>query len=461
MKFLAIIRAQCATFYNAYLARLNHHYSFLTPKQKLIAKGVATVGGVVLLLFFICWAISLLVGHKPLVPNPMVIRHGNRIEIPPGSPMRAQIEFKTVELSAAPHVLSFPGWVEAIPSNQVSILPPLTGRLVSLSVEIGDEVKAGQVLAIISSPDFAQAKSDYQKALSEYGLTQAILKRAKAVNQVGGNSIQVVQQAKNDALQAESELNRAKERLNILQMRLRSVGNSSSQVARPTKRQELNGQQTQIIEKKSTQKPAANLAEEAIFDQAKASLDDPNSGFITLRSPLSGRVTSLNYGLGSYINDTTAALMSVVNLDKVWVTASIPESMLPQIHKGQPVRVMFLAYPNEPYSGYIRFVDAQLNADTRRNQTRIVLSNSDGRLQPNMYANIDVRVKELSQIMIPLSSVFMNNESIVVYVESSPWVCQSRVIELGEEDGDSVRVVSGLKPGEHIVTSGGVLINDK
>ena len=76
-------------------------------------------------------------------------------------------------------------------------------------------------------------------------------------------------------------------------------------------------------------------------------------------------------------------------------------------------------------------------------------------------ANVQISIKEAPQILIPLSSVLMNNESSVVYVESSPWVCERREIELGDEDGQFVRVLSGLKPGERIVTCGGMFLNDK
>lgn len=434
MKFMANIRAKWTQFDEKYLTDLRYKYSNLNVKQKQIVKGIIIIVCVFLFYLIVHYGYMLMFGHKQWVRTPMMVRHGHQIEIPQGSPLRAQLELKTIELSDKPHVIHLPGWVEAIPTQRVEIFPPLSGRLISINVDIGDKVKAGQVLATMSAPDLAGANADYQKALSAYTLAETILKRAQSVNQIGGNSAQVVQQAKNDALQAESELNRAKTRLKTLSQQL-------------------------FKSKVSTLSSQSKDAD--IFQETQITLKDLHTGMIRLRSPINGRITALNYGVGSYINDLTDPLMTVVDLHKVWVTAHVPETVIAKIHKGQVVGVTFLAYPHEVYRGRIRFTHPELNPDTRRNLTRIELSNTDGRLQPNMFANINVQVEEPGQIMIPLSSVLMNNESTVVYVESSPWVCQKREVELGTEDGEFIRVLSGLKPGERIVTRGGVFINDK
>ncbi len=434
MKVVASIRAKWIQFYNQYLICLKFKYLTLSINQKRIVKVVATIIAVFLFYLIVHGVYSFVCGHKQDIKTPMLIRHGDQIEIPNGSPLRAQLELKTVELSDEPHVIRIPGWVEAIPSQHVDIFPPLSGRLIALKVSTGDEVKAGQIIAIMSAPDLAAAYADYQKASSAYTLAKTILKRAQSVNQIGGNSAQVVQQAKNDALQAESELNRTKARLKAL------------------------GEQLLADVKPSL---FSQSKDDDVFQETQIFLKNLHTGTIHIRSPINGHVTALNYGIGSYVNDLTAPLMTVVDLNKVWVTAAVPEALISLLHQGQPVHVNFLAYPHQVYEGHIRFIHPELDPDTHRNMTRIELLNTNHRLQPNMFANVSIQVEQAQQMMIPLSSVLMNNESTVVYVESSPWVCQKREIELGAEDGEFIRVLSGLKPGERIVTMGGVFINDK
>lgn len=432
MKLVAMVRAQCATLNTRYVVPMRAKYASLNKEQQRLTKYVVIFTGLLLFYFFIHHAYLWIFGHRLAAPAPMVIRHGKKIEIPPGSPLRAQMELKTIELSSAPHVLSVPGSVDAMPKSRLSVFPPLEGRLVSMPVNVADEVRVGQILMTMRSAGFASAYSDYQKALSAYTLAEATLKRAVSVNQVGGNSLQVVQQAKDNVLQAESELKRTKAYLRAFSQQV-SVANNTLQ----------------------------RLNDNDVFHAAMISLDDPRQGLITLRSTIHGRVTNIYYAPGSFIHELGHPVIDVVSLDKVWVTANIPENAIAKVHKGLAVKVRLVAYPNKEYTGNIAFVHPILDPDTHRNPTRIVLSNADSLLQPNMYASVDVYVKEPSQILIPLSSVLMNNESTVVYVESSPWVCQRREIELGAEDGQFVRVISGLKPGERIVTCGGVFINDK
>ena len=64
------------------------------------------------------------------------------------------------------------------------------------------------------------------------------------------------------------------------------------------------------------------------------------------------------------------------------------------------------------------------------------------------------------QIIVPLSAVLMNNDTTSIYVETAPWTFESRAVELGTEENNAVHIISGLKAGERVVVSGGILVND-
>ena len=311
---------------------------------------------------------------------------------------------KTIKSATLAHIISVPGVVEADPAHVVTILPPLTGRLIKIKVKLGEIIKRHQTLAVIRSPGLAQAFSDRDKAQSILKLTTTALNRAKNVNLAGGNTIKDVDIAQSANIQAQAEFERTI-------ATLKTLGKNSFSLLR-------------------------------------------------IQSPIDGRVTALNYGTGSYITDSTAPLMTISNLKSVWVTASIPENLVGVIAKNLPVEVFLLAYPKQILHGKVSFVNAFLEPDTRRNKTRIAFTNPNGKLQPNMYATIKIATTQPNQVIIPVSSIVMNNDTTSVFVETTPWTLERRDVELGAEDGENIRILKGLSAGDRVVTAGGVLVND-
>ena len=379
-------------------------YTTFSPQKKTIAILLAALLGLLFVIFLVKGCQAIAAGKQKVPPEAIMVRQGNHITIPSHSRLRTQMRLKTVRSSSAPHRVSLSGNVEADPTQTVNILPPLTGRLVSIHVNLGDVVQKNQILAVIRSPDLALAYSDNDKAKSMRNMTADALKRARDVNRVGGNSTKDVQQALNTDLQALAELQRTEARLKAL------------------------GHHT--------------------FD------------LLTIKSPTKGRVTALNYGIGSYITESTIALLSISNLETVWVTANVPENLSGIIAKNQRVTIHLPAFPDQVLHGKVAFVNAFLDADTRHNKTRIAIPNPDGKLQPNMYATVHVSIPQSHWVMIPISAVLMNDDTTSVYVETSPWTFQQRNVQLGAEDGNNVRILSGLKVGERIAVRGGIFIND-
>ncbi|MGJ7615302.1 MULTISPECIES: efflux RND transporter periplasmic adaptor subunit [unclassified Variovorax] len=351
-------------------------------------------------------------------PAPMLVRQGNRLSVPAGSPLRDRLLVATVGQQTSPHDVSLPATVEANPANTVNILPPLTGKLIELKVRLGDTVKRGQVLATLSAPDLAQAVADAQKARDALDLAQRALVRARGVNEAGSNAAKDVEAAQSSVVQQTAELRRS-------ESRLRSLG--------------ADGGNTQ----------GAQGAQSAQAGQV-----------LKIVAPMAGTVTALNAAPGANLNDANAVLMTVSNLDSVWVTVNVPESAVGSVAPGQNAVVTLAAYPGRSFSGKVGFVSAVLDADTRRARARIVFANPEGLFKPNMYATAVLGVPQAAQAQVPASALLMNNDSVSVFVEAEPWTFVRRMVELGREDGDSVRIRSGLAAGERVVVRGGVLLND-
>lgn len=344
---------------------------------------------------------------KPAVDKPMWTVQDNKITVPADSPLRKRLQVAPVGSVVPAHGIDMPGMVEADPATQVNVNPPLTGKLTELRVRLGDPVKAGQVLAVINSPDMAQAYSDADKARDALDLAKRALDRGTGVNTAGANATKDLEQLHSNYIQALAEYNRAEDRLKTL-----GAGKDS--------------------------KPAPLL----------------------LVAPVSGTITAINSGVGSFLNDPTATLMTIANLDHVWVTANVPENLVSTVKIGQSADVNLDAYPSQTWQGKVSTVSAVLESDTHRNKVRISFKNADGRLKPNMYATVRLAIPQTGKLTIPTSALLMNNDSITVFVEVAPWTFSRRTVIVGSEDGDLVSVVSGLAATDRIITRGGVLIND-
>ena len=250
------------------------------------------------------------------------------------------------------------GTVEADPARTVRVLAPVTGRVGELNVELGDKVKKGQPLATIDSGDLAQAVADAEKARASVKLTKSALDRATGLNKAGGLALRELEQAQNDYQQATSELKRAEARLDV-------IGDSGK-----------------------------------VFGERK----------IMLNAPIDGTITSLDTAPGDFIDNTTASMMTISNLEKVWVTASVQEKDLSFVQRDERVEVSLVAYPGEIFSGQVEIISQLLEADTRRNKVRISFDNPHGIFKLNMFATVRFFAPAAQSVLVPPSALFIVND---------------------------------------------------
>lgn len=340
---------------------------------------------------------------------PAFVRQGNLIVLPEHSPLRARIVVQAVDARDMPRTLAVPASVEADPARTVNVLPPVTGRLLELKVRLGDYVAKGQVLALLSSGDFAQAYADLDKSRDALQLSKRALDRVRGVFDAGGSANKDVEQAESNYAQALDEYQRA-------EARFKALGGSAH-----------GGDKARLL---------------------------------TLSAPISGYVTNLSAAPGAFVNDPTASLMTIANLDSVWFTAYVPENSAAFVARGQKAALTLPAYPGEAFHGTVTFVSAVLDPDTRSEKVRIAFDNRNGKFKPNMFANAIFTIPQARRVYVPGSALLMNNDSTTVLVEVSPWTFERRKIELGNEEADGAAVRKGLSPGDRIIVTGGVLLND-
>jgi membrane fusion protein, copper/silver efflux system len=173
----------------------------------------------------------------------------------------------------------------------------------------------------------------------------------------------------------------------------------------------------------------------------------------------SGVVTQRNIAVGDYVN-TGSVLFNVVNLNKLWVLLDAYESDLPLLSTGNEISFSVAGMPEENFKARISFIDPLLNANTRAASVRAEITNSGGKLKPEMFvtAKIQTAKKPSSAgVTVPRTAVLWSGKRSVVYVKvpnSEMPGFEMREVTLGNRLGDNYLIESGLQAGEEIVTNG-------
>jgi RND family efflux transporter MFP subunit len=181
---------------------------------------------------------------------------------------------------------------------------------------------------------------------------------------------------------------------------------------------------------------------------------------LTVSSPVSGFVTDRKaYPQASITPDTE--IYTISDLSSVWALADIYENEVPYVRVGQRVTFALSYYPGKTYSGNISFIYPTVDPQTRTVKVRVQLANSGYILKPQMFADAEVHVNYGTQIAVPREAVVDSGTEQQVFVEQGGGVFVPRKVTLGPTVDDQVVILSGLKAGETVVTSGNFLIDSE
>ena len=278
-----------------------------------------------------------------------------------------------------------------------------SGRVVDLKVRLGDYVKKGQVLLVISSPDLAAAMGDYQKAVADELLSRKALERAQTLYSHGAL-------AEKDLELAQDTEDKAKTDLKTAESRLRVIGGDPAH---------------------------------------------PSSS-IELRAPVAGTIVEQNVagfeGIKSL--DNTPNLFTIADLSSVWVVCDVYENDLGDVHIGDPAQVHLNAFSDRSFKGTVSDISRVLDPNTRSAKVRIVLSNSDGSLRPGMFAVATFRSrKEIPRLVVPSTAIMrLQDKDWIFRKESANSFRRIEVHSSGLSDGLQV-IQQGAKAGDELVAN--------
>lgn len=381
------------------------------PVSRKTALILCALLGVLLLIGWLAWRVL----HSPppiAPPPPQLTRDGALLHVRPGSTLQKILRVQPVPVLALPRQIALPAQIVSAPGKSVTVYAPVTGRIVALRVHAGQKVKQGEVLALMVSGEAALAVADQRKAQAALTLAQAAYQRAKGVLAAGGNAVKDMQSARADLETAQAEAWRAQIRLTTLGL------------------------------------PAPGV--------------EPQ--YFPITAPVSGVVGNVLtafgqnvVGMGQNVTDMSVPLMTVTALDDVLVSASAPQDLIGAF---RPDMTLTADFGTQRCTGPVTSQDPALGEDTRRLNLYLRCPNPRGELHPGAFTTASLSVPERMQAMLPKTALLMSNDLVTVFLEVAPDTYRRQNVTVSYDEGDDVRVVSGVKKGERVVTRGAILLND-
>ncbi|MGC1515951.1 MAG: efflux RND transporter periplasmic adaptor subunit, partial [Maribacter sp.] len=173
---------------------------------------------------------------------------------------------------------------------------------------------------------------------------------------------------------------------------------------------------------------------------------------------VSGTITDIMVEEGDYVKQGQP-LYKIANLNTVWAVFDAYENQISSLKEGQEVELTTNAYPNKEFTAKVSFVDPLLNSSTRTVMVRAILNNKENLLKPGMFVEGTIKnaqMKMENAVVVPASAVMWTGERSVVYVKTNPNepIFEMREVALGNTNGDTYTIISGLENGDQIVTNG-------
>lgn len=308
----------------------------------------------------------------------------------------------------------FPATVQPNENELAEVTTLIRGRVAQVYVDVGQDVDKETPLALLHSTDLGLAEAAYLKAGAQLHEAVLVYERARDLLEHKAISQAEFQRREAEMKSARAESREARNRLELLGIPEQEI-------------QRLDREQTIRAD-------------------------------VPLRAPFSGRVIMRNLTRGEVV-EINQKLFTVADLSYVWVVGNVPEKDVHFIHRGQSAEVRAQAYPREVFEGAITYVGDMLDPATRTMRVRVTVQNSRRMLKPEMFALVRVYAEARADVlMVPLAAVQSGPTGKLVFVQRAPGEFEARLVTLGEERGDAVTVLEGLREGEPVVTTGSFLL---
>jgi cobalt-zinc-cadmium efflux system membrane fusion protein len=326
----------------------------------------------------------------------------------------AHVQVMPVQATNLTRVLRLTGAVAYNSFETTPVITQVGGPVARILVSPGQEVKAGQPMLYVSSPDYAQLRTNFLKARDAYQLALKTYARTDELYTHGARALADLEQAESTRNQAQADLQAAEQALTVLGLNPERV------------------------------------------------LKDPVSPEIAVFAPIAGVVVERLASPGQVLQAGATQVFTISNMNTVWVLANVYEADLGLVHLGDAVEIQTDAYTTK-FHGKISFISPALDVTSRTLQVRIVTNNPEGKLKKDMYVTAIVEAGVIKDALtVPDAAVLRTaeNEPFVYVVEepAKPNQFGQRLVSVGESRGGKTQILSGLQQGENIAADGSLFL---
>jgi cobalt-zinc-cadmium efflux system membrane fusion protein len=337
---------------------------------------------------------------KPAAPRV----NGETINFAAGDPGLAVLKTEPAQADKGGSI-PLPGRVVWDENRTVRVVPPLAGKVVRVLVKPGDVVRAGQPLAVLSSPDFGQVRADWRKAEAAAGLAAKNLSRSRELHEAGVIPAKELQQAEADHAGAAAEAARAASRYR----QLAGTGGEGQEYA--------------------------------------------------IASPIAGTVVERNLNPGQELRPDAPPLFVVTDPTRLWVALDAHEDQLAALTRDKEIRVEARAWPGEGFAARIAHVADFVDPASRTVKVRAELTDPTHQLKGEMFVSAAVPTPASRHLLVPAKAVVLEGGSRhLVFVEIASGQFQRRSVEVARSRGEQVEIAAGLEVGEKVVSEGNLYL---
>jgi membrane fusion protein, heavy metal efflux system len=329
---------------------------------------------------------------------------------------RQNIKLYTVSTSKFHKSIEANGAVDFDNDQATSVLAPFSGPVSRLLVSLGDQVKKGDSLAVVDSPDFAAAIGTYRKTLAIAGTNRHLADLDKDLLQHQGVSQREAAQAETDAIGAEADRDAADQALVSLGVNPRTIHD--------------------IQEGRAISSPGG-----------------------LIRSPVAGTVVEKLITPGELLEAGTTPCFTVANLSRVWVIAQVFGADVTSVGVGDTAEVQN-GIDSKNISGRVDNISALVDSNTRSVAVRVVADNPGNFLKKQMYVHVLIQSRqEITGLLVPVSAILHDDENLpFVFKAQSDSSFARQTVTVGYRTGDQYNIAAGLNAGDKIVVDGGIFV---
>ena len=332
---------------------------------------------------------------------------GDTLVIPEGSSILSRLKADTVRAQEFNFRFTTTGIIKPMPGMLAEVSTPFEGRVMKSFVKLGNRVNAGAPLFEVNSSEYLDAIKMYLQTRKERDIKEKNFLRKKELHKQGLVSVKELDEA---------------------------------------------GLESEFIEKEFEK----SLATLRIFNPKpdEADLIKP----LVVRSPIGGEIVRNNIILGQFLKSDADPVVTVADLNKIWVIAHVKEKDLSKITLQSRVEVYTESYPDSAMAGKVTYIGDLMEENTRSVEVYIECENQSRRLKPGMFVTTHFFQPMTHSLLIPSSAVFQEEDKSVCYLRHGKGIYLKRNLTVSDTDGKTILVHSGIAEGDVIISEGAIYL---